>query len=221
MKRIIEISGDGSHTLFVPELDEHYHSTRGAIQESLHVYIEAGLRRCDKQVVELLEIGFGTGLNAFLTLLETEKTGTKVNYTAVERYPIGVADIEKLNYAKLLAPSKKNLFMQLHGARWDEWMEITPNFRLKKLQKDVEKLDELQPEVPYDLVYYDAFAPEKQPGMWTPEIFNRLHAHCNDGAVLTTYCAKGAVRRMLQAAGYRVERLPGPPGKREMLRATK
>ncbi len=221
MERILEISGDGSHTLFVPSLNEHYHSTRGAIQESRHVFIEAGLQPCSKQEIELLEIGFGTGLNAFLTLLEAEERGKKVTYTAIERYPLGLDDAKKLNYSEQLVPSREELFLQLHASAWGDRVEITPTFHLKKLNMSVHQLNEFHPETLFDVIYYDAFAPRKQPGMWTREIFERLYALSDKGALLTTYCAKGDVRRMLQAVGYQVERLPGPPGKREMLRASK
>lgn len=221
MERILEISEDGSHTLFVPSLNEHYHSTRGAIRESRHVFIEAGLQPCDKQEIELLEIGFGTGLNAFLTLLEAEELGKKVTYTAIERYPLGLDDAKKMNYAEQLAPTREELFLQLHASAWGNRIEITPAFHLKKLEMDVHQLSEYHPEALFNVIYYDAFAPGKQPGMWTREIFERLYALSDEGALLSTYCAKGDVRRMLQAVGYRVERLPGPPGKREMLRALK
>ena len=221
MQRIIEITEDGSHTLYLPELDEHYHSTHGAIRESLHVYLEAGLHHCHKEEINLLEIGFGTGLNAFLTLLDTEKSGKIVRYTSLEQYPVSIADAEQFNYSKLLDPSKEEIFMQLHSSLWGEWVEMTPAFHLRKLQMDASNLDDFQPETPFDVIYYDAFAPEKQPTMWREEIFNRLYTLSNQGAVLTTYCAKGAVRRMLQSAGYQVTRLPGPPGKREILKAIK
>lgn len=221
MQHIIEVTEDGSHTLYVPELDEHYHSTHGAIQESLHVYLGAGLHHCGKPEINLLEIGFGTGLNAFLTLLDTEKSKKTVTYTTIERYPVSPADAQQFNYSELRDPSREEIFMQLHSSPWEDWVEIIPTFHLKKLQTDAGRLEEFQPEAPFDLIYYDAFAPEKQPGMWTEEIFNRLYALSNSGAILTTYCAKGAVRRMLQTAGYHVERLPGPPGKREILRAVK
>ena len=221
MQRIIEITEDGSHTLYLPELDEHYHSTHGAIRESLHVYLEAGLHHCHKEEINLLEIGFGTGLNAFLTLLDTEKSGKIVRYTSLEQYPVSIADAEQFNYSKLLDPSKEEIFMQLHSSLWGEWVEMTPAFHLRKLQMDASNLDNFQPETPFDVIYYVAFAPEKQPTMWREEIFNRLYTLSNQGAVLTTYCAKGAVRRMLQSAGYQVTRLPGPPGKREILKAIK
>lgn len=221
MQHIIEITEDGSHTLYVPELDEHYHSTHGAIRESLHVYLDAGLHHCSKPEVNVLEIGFGTGLNAFLTLLDIEKSAKTVKYTTLERYPISLADAQIFNYGKLLDPAKEEMFMQIHSCPWGDRVEIAPDFHLKKLQMDASNLDDFQPEAPFDVIYYDAFAPDKQPALWTQEIFNRLYTLSNLGAALTTYCAKGAVRRMLQTAGFMVERLPGPPGKREILRAVK
>jgi|AGTN01.1.fsa_nt_gi Uncharacterized conserved protein len=221
MKTILETTGDGSHTLFVPELDEHYHSTHGAIRESMHVYIDAGLHRCFKPEINVLEIGFGTGLNSFLTLLETQKSNIKVNYTTLERYPISVSDAEKLNYSEIINPLQKEAFLLLHTAEWETWIQMTPFFLLKKQKIDACDLSSFQPEEAFDLIYYDAFAPEKQPGMWSQEIFNALFSFSNSGAILTTYCAKGTVRRVLQQAGFSVERLPGPPGKREILRAVK
>lgn len=221
MQHILKTTEDGSHTLYIPELDEHYHSTHGAVQESLHVYLEAGLHRCNKSEISLLEIGFGTGLNAFLTLLDTEKSSKTVKYTTLERYPVSLIDTKTLNYGKLLDPSQKERFIQLHSSPWEYWVQITPSFHLKKWQMDVSTLDKFQPEALFDVIYYDAFAPGKQPNMWTEKIFSRLYDLSNQGAILTTYCAKGAVRRMLQSAGYQVERLPGPPGKREILRAVK
>lgn len=221
MQHYLEITEDGSHTLYVPELNEHYHSTHGAIQESQHVYLDAGMHHCTKHEINLLEIGFGTGLNAFLTLFDTEKSNKSVNYVSVEQYPIFLDDALNLNYSKLINNAIEDKFMLLHTCAWNEWVEITANFRLKKLDGDGRNTDLFLPDAPFDLIYYDAFAPEKQPDMWTEEIFKRLYSLTNEEGILTTYCAKGVVRRMLQSAGYHVERLPGPPGKREILRAIK
>lgn len=221
MQTTLEITEDGSHTLFVPLLNEHYHSTHGAIQEAEHVFIDTGFRTCPKNEINVLEIGFGTGLNAFLTMLEAEKTGKKTDYTSLELYPIPVADTEKLNYPALTDVSKKDDFLKLHRAAWGEWEQITLYFSLLKLQTDFSDPSKFKPEKTFDVIFFDAFAPEKQPDMWTQEIFNTLYNLSAPRAVLTTYCAKGAVRRMLQTAGFAVERLPGPPGKREMLRARK
>ena len=213
---------DGSHSLFVPQLSEHYHSTHGAIQESRHIYIDAGFCVYSLKQINVLEIGFGTGLNTFLTLLEAEKTNTVVHYTSLELYPIDIETAKQLNYAEhLMDTSKTELFMDLHNAPWNESIEITHNFTLHKIEIDFSNPENLITTDKFDVIYFDAFAPEKQPEMWNQEIFDKLFAMCNMNAIITTYCAKGVVRRMLQCAGFRVERLPGPPGKREILRGRK
>lgn len=218
IQRELQETADGSHTLFIPEMDEHYHSVNGAVQESRHVFIEAGLRHQAKKDITVFEIGFGTGLNAFLTLLDAEKNGRKVDYHSVELYPLEPELVQSLNYGNVICPEKKELFQSLHAAPWNETANITNLFTLHKIQGDNNTCP-----LPagIDLVYFDAFAPDKQPEMWNQEIFNRLYAHMAEGGILTTYCAKGAVRRMMKEAGYSVERIPGPPGKREMLRAIK
>ena len=216
-----EITEDGSHTLFVPGLNEHYHSTHGAIQESMHVFVDAGLRHCAKSEIKVLEIGLGTGLNAFLALVEAEKSSKKIDFTSLEFYPLSITDAEKLNYAGLIDPSKKDVFNELHKAEWEVWNQITLYFSLLKMKFDFSKPSEFSPEKQFDIIFFDAFAPEKQPEMWTQEIFDKIYSVSSENAILTTYCAKGVVRRMLQAAGFVVERLLGPPGKREILRARK
>jgi tRNA U34 5-methylaminomethyl-2-thiouridine-forming methyltransferase MnmC len=216
-----EITEDGSHTLFVPELDEHYHSTHGAIQESMHVFIDAGLRHCVKSEIKVLEIGFGTGLNAFLTLLEAERTGRKIDYTTLEFYPLSIIDAEKLNYVELTDSTKKDVFRELHKVEWGKWSQLTLYFSLLKMKFDFSKPSDFDTENKFDVIFFDAFAPEKQPEMWAQEIFDKIYSISSENAILTTYCAKGSVRRMLQTAGFVVERLPGPPGKREILRARK
>ncbi|MDR0333862.1 MAG: tRNA (5-methylaminomethyl-2-thiouridine)(34)-methyltransferase MnmD [Dysgonamonadaceae bacterium] len=221
MKTEFEITEDGSHTLFVPELNEHYHSTHGAVQESMHVYINAGFRQCTKEEIHVLEIGFGTGLNTFLTLLESEKSDKKIVYTSLELYPVSLADARKLNYASQICPEKADVFLQLHESEWEKKVDINSRFSLLKLNRSVTKNDSLTLDEVFDVVYFDAFAPDKQSEMWSQKIFNDIFSICNPNAILTTYCAKGAVRRMLQNAGFEVERLEGPLGKREMLRAQK
>lgn len=232
MRTILETTEDGSHTLYVPELVEHYHSTHGAIQESMHVFIDAGLRHCNNEHIHLLEIGFGTGLNGLLTLLEAEKLHKKLFYHSLERFPLTETIAMQLNYPEQITmgsatpplQDKKRLtllFHQLHLLPWERATAITPSFTLLKEEGDFSHPEQFQPSRQYELIYFDAFAPEKQPEMWQDKIFRRLYALSSDNGILTTYCAKGAVRRMLQSVGFTVERLPGPPGKREMLRATK
>lgn len=218
MKRELQETADGSHTLFIPEMDEHYHSVNGAVQESRHVFIEAGLHRQEKKDITVFEVGFGTGLNAYLTLLDAENEERSVDYYSVELYPLDPALVRALNYGDMICPEKKMLFTALHSAAWNEPVKITDHFTLHKIQGDNNSCT--LPE-DMDLIYFDAFAPDKQPEMWSQEIFDRLYAHTSEGGILTTYCAKGVVRRMMQKAGYSVERIPGPPGKREMLRAIK
>lgn len=220
MKIELQITEDGSHTLFVPELNEHYHSVHGAIQESKHIFIDAGLRKCSKSEIKVLEIGFGTGLNAFLTALESEENNINISYTALELYPISLSDAKKLNFPKMLNTSKENLFETIHAAKWEEPEVITPQFSIQKHCFDFSIPNNFTTEEKFDVIYFDAFAPEKQPEMWSLQIFQKIYSLCAPDAILTTYCAKGSIRRMLQEVGFHVERLPGPPGKREILRAT-
>lgn len=218
IKRELQLTADGSHTLFIPEMDEHYHSVNGAVQESRHVFIEAGLHRLEREEITILEIGFGTGLNAFLTLLDAEAHQQKIHYYSVELYPLDIDVIESLNYGEIICGGRKDVFRALHGAKWNTSVRVTEFFELHKIQGDSNTCG-LPEQI--DLIYFDAFAPDKQPEMWNQEIFNRLYAHTTEGGLLMTYCAKGVVRRMMKEAGYSVERIPGPPGKREMLRAIK
>ena len=212
------LTSDGSHTLFVAAIDECYHSTHGAIQESRHIFIDAGLKQCTKSEIKILEIGFGTGLNAFMTLLEAESLGKKIHYTTLELYPLDVEKAMRLNYPEELDASKRALFEKIHNAEWDKWIDISNIFSLCKCKADFTQFEFLER---FDVVYFDAFSPEKQPAMWTETCFEKLYEVSNVDAVLTTYCAKGYVRRAMQKAGYVVERLPGPPGKRQILRAEK
>ncbi len=214
----IFITEDSSHSLKHQLLDETYHSMHGAIQESVHTFIDAGLRQSENSPLRVLEIGFGTGLNAFLTFLEAEIKQLQIAYTAVELYPISMEVAESLNYADMLAKDKKDVFYHLHSAPWQEKISISSNFELYKLKAD---FVDLQLSDHFDVVYFDAFSPEKQAAMWTADRFQMIYDACNPHAVLTTYCAKGAVRRAMQSVGFTVERIEGAKGKREMLRARK
>lgn len=215
----IETTADGSQTLYVPALDEHYHSVKGAITESVHIFINTGLKQCKAVQPHILEVGFGTGLNALLTLQEAEETERRLFYTSFEKYPLQMNVVEKLDYPKLVSANAAQYYVEMHKSKWGVWNDITPHFSLRKIESDfvTYPIEEF-----YDVIYFDAFAPEKQSEMWGQDIFDKLFAHLNDGGILVTYCAKGIVRRMLQASGFVVERLAGPPGgKREILRATK
>lgn len=220
MQREIILTADGSHTIAVPELNVAYHSRHGAVQESVHVFIQAGLcyvrsRPEPPGTLRLFEMGFGTGLNAFLTAIEAEKTGTKIHYTAVETSPLSEEETIALNYPEILG--RTELFQQLHQCKWNEDAVLNDFFTIKKVPTELFNFSTAQP---FHVIYYDAFAPSAQPELWTKEVFQKLFSMLEEGGALVTYCAKGDVRRAMLAAGFAVKKLPGPPGKREMLRAT-
>ena len=219
----VKQTNDGSNTLFVPELNEHYHSVHGALQEALHVFIKHGLQPTLENATEpvrLLEIGFGTGLNAILTLQTFLTQNHSVFYDSLEKYPLAEDLIKELHFENfILNPELLDHFYKLHAAPWNENVSITPNFKLQKIHADLE--EQTFPDNYYDLIYFDAFAPEKQPHLWTEAIFRKLAASLKVKGILVSYCAKGSFKRALKAAGLTVEALPGPPGKREMTRATK
>jgi tRNA U34 5-methylaminomethyl-2-thiouridine-forming methyltransferase MnmC len=223
LKREVVITGDGSSTIHLPEWDEQYHSKHGAIQEAYHVFIKHGLQHVynfgETNNLAILEIGFGTGLNAFITLLEADKLKLSIDYFGVEAYPVAMDEIKQLNYPKQLQVSKnEELFKKLHVVGWNESNEISKNFSLTKQNRFFSEINE---KTVYNLIYFDAFGARVQPELWTEKIFQKMFDALIDGGVLVTYAAKGSVRRAMQAVGFKVEKLPGPPGKREMLRATK
>lgn len=215
---IIELTADGSHTLFVPQLNEHYHSVNGAIQEANHVFLDAGLNLCEKNEISIFEVGFGTGLNALLTAKYAQDYGKIIHYTSIEAYPLPMDTIDALNYAQ---KEDSELYRKLHEVEWESEQRISDHFFLKKIEADFTNFDFRQFYNQFDVIYFDAFAPDVQDSMWTQEIFNAMFSICQCGGIMTTYCAKGVVRRSMQSAGFVVERIPGPPGKREMLRAKK
>lgn len=212
---------DGSDSLFLPGLSESYHSKFGAISESRHVFIEAGLKKIfGQKTVSILEIGFGTGLNALLTLAETRAGLNSINYHTIEPFPLPMEILKKLNYTTLPEFMKyHDLFYNLHTSPFNTPVFITDKFQLLKDNRKFQEI-EFDPDH-YHLVYFDAFSPEVQPDLWTSGIFKKLFGLLTSGGVLVTYCAKGMVRRNMKDAGFIVERLAGPRGKREMLRASK
>ncbi len=211
---------DGSHTLFISVPGEHYHSTFGAVQESMHIFIDAGLRQCKKAVLNIFEAGFGTGLNAYLTALEISGTGQAIRYIAVEKYPLPPEIWSKLNYPAFIPGGDPELFQKIHQAAWNQEVKITEYFSILKQSSDLTVCD-FSAFPLFDLIYFDAFSPEKQPELWDIAIFRQLAGHCFPCAKIVTYCAKGVVRRSLSEAGFTPEKIPGPPGKREILRGTK
>ncbi|WP_142783450.1 tRNA (5-methylaminomethyl-2-thiouridine)(34)-methyltransferase MnmD [Changchengzhania lutea] len=229
MIRKIVITGDGSSTIHLPEWNEQYHSKHGAIQEAYHVFIKHGLHhfcigenekeKTKSSEISILEIGFGTALNAYITLLESEKFNLNINYVGVEGYPVSMEEIEQLNYAKELnAEDNRTLFKKIHKSPWDESYMVTPKFSLIKQQKFFSEIKDV---ALYNVIYFDAFGARVQPELWTEAIFKNMFKALKPGGMLVTYSAKGSVRRAMQSVGFKVERLEGPPGKREMLRASK
>lgn len=208
----IELTDDGSATLRSPVFGDFYHSQRGAVGESRHVFVEAGFAASLSNPARILEAGFGTGLNAWLTLLEAARRGRTVEYTGVELYPVPADIAAELGY------TEDERFMAMHRAGWGREERITDDFTLTKLNADLTK-SEIRGI--FDVVYYDAFAPETQPEMWRAELFVKICDAMPSGGILVTYSAKGDVRRALQGAGFEVEKLPGALGKRHMLRAVK
>ncbi|MET0393467.1 MAG: tRNA (5-methylaminomethyl-2-thiouridine)(34)-methyltransferase MnmD [Chitinophagaceae bacterium] len=227
MQRDIILTKDGSHSITVPGMNVTYHSVHGAIQESLHVFIEAGLKNTpwpgSGQPVRILEMGLGTGLNVLLTLIEAEKREQPIHYTALELFPLTPDHLSALNYCEQLRREDlQPLFNQLHHAPWEQETVISAYFTLLKTYSDlVAFAPVLTADTLYQLVYFDAFAPGAQPELWTTAIFSTLFALIAPGGLLVTYCSKGDVRRAMLSAGFAVEKIPGPPGKREMLRARK
>ncbi|CAL2102183.1 SAM-dependent methyltransferase [Tenacibaculum sp. 190130A14a] len=216
MKREIIITSDGSTTIHLPDWNEQYHSKHGAIQEAYHVFIKSGLEVVTNNKVAILEIGFGTGLNCFITFLEAKKP---IEYVGVEAYPVAQDEVEKLNYvAELDAKEHQGVFDKIHKVSWEERHQITTDFQLTKREQFFKDIDDKEM---FDLIYFDAFGARVQPELWTEEIFKKMYEALVPNGILVTYAAKGSVRRAMQAVGFSVERLPGPPGKREMLRATK
>lgn len=219
MEANIQLTHDGSHTIYIPEIDETYHSIHGAIQEAKHVFIHAGLSYfSDKNKINVLEVGFGTGLNAILTYLFANDNQIMIDYQGVEAFPVAEDLINNLNYSDEIQGDIKKVFLSLHEKKWGEKHQLTPYFSLKKMQSKIQALEFNQE---FDVVFFDAFGPRAQAEMWEKEIFVKLFNSLNDGGILVTYCAKGSVKRTLKDVGFKVENLPGPPGKREMTRALK
>lgn len=211
---------DGSSSLLHVGLGETYHSRHGALQESLHVFIASGLHRIPANLIEvsILEIGFGTGLNAWLTWLDKQSAGKKITYTSLETMPLSLDLAGQLSYAQSASRPETDAFRALHACAWNTPLALDNRFVLHKVHT---ALQQYATDTKFNLIYFDAFGPPVQPEMWTIDLFRKIFEMSNPGAVFVTYCAKGQVRRDLQGAGWKVERLPGPPGKREMLRAIK
>jgi len=217
VKREIIVTRDGSTTIRLPEWDECYHSTHGAIQEAYHVFIKSGLSQFGNEPVSILEIGFGTGLNALITLVESEKANQKIDYTGIEAFPVTFDEALAMNYSSLLG-SDENLFRLLHECEWEERVNITSNFSLTKINRKFQDIDFTEK---FDLIYFDAFGFPVQPELWTEDIFRIMFRAMKKKGLLVTYAARVIIKKNMESAGFKVGKIPGPPGKREMLLAFK
>ena len=220
LKKQIVKTQDGSNTIFIPEFDETYHSTHGAIQESLHVFVSSGLKfKTELNDINVLEVGFGTGLNALLTFIHSEETNKNIKYTSLEAFPLKWNLVSKLNYIDIIFNGKYFAkYKKMHTCCWESFYILSPNFMLRKHNM---KLQNVLFENEFDVIYFDAFAPRVQPELWTERVFTSMYMALKPGGVLVTYCAKGSVKRTLIRVGFDLQSIPGPPGKREMSRAIK
>ena len=212
----IKLTGDDTKTIWLPKLNESYHSMHGAWNEGQHVFIVNGISNCEATPIRALELGFGTGLNALLCALYAIKNKSLLYYHSLERYPLGQAIHKQMHYENKLDADFSNLYKLIYQASWEEEVHVDPFFNLKKMNKD---FFDFKSEELYDIILYDAFAPDKQSELWTKQALERAFDLIKEGGFLTTYCAKGSFKRMLKTIGFHVETLDGPPGKREMTRA--
>lgn len=219
LEREILHTQDGSTTIHIKEWNECYHSKHGAIQEAKHVFIKNGLALFPNQSLSILEIGFGTGLNAFITYLEAKELGQTIDYVGVEAYPISEQELQSMNYlTELDALDSKNIFDKMHSAKWEDKIELSDTFSLTKRKQFFQDIDDIEK---FDLIYFDAFGYRVQPELWSTEVFAKMYKALKPNSVLVTYAARGVVKRSMVEVGFTVEKLAGPPGKREMFRARK
>lgn len=219
MKREIIKTLDGSTTIYLDDWNESYHSRHGAIQEAKHVFIKNGLSVFENEPINILEIGLGTGLNAFITFIEGNKKKQKIDYVGIEAYPVDINEILEMNYVRELeADDFANIFQKMHESDWNRKIEITSDFTLTKRKQFFNEIDDQES---FDLIYFDAFGYRVQPELWSTEIFQKMYNSLKPNGVLVTYAARGVVKRSMISVGFTVEKLAGPPGKREMFRATK
>jgi tRNA U34 5-methylaminomethyl-2-thiouridine-forming methyltransferase MnmC len=214
-------TADGSHSLYLEHLDEHYHSVHGAVNEALHVFIKNGLSKVAEttSTIKIFEMGFGTGLNALVTKQFAQNNNLKIDYSAIEAFPLSWDECKPLNYLEQLNALDLAAFFQfIHQVEWNKKTAIDEQFSLHKIHA---KIEDVSLNETFDLIYFDAFGPRAQIDMWTKEIFQKLYNATTNNGVFVTYCAKGQVRRDLESVGYKMERLQGPPGKREMLEGMK
>jgi tRNA U34 5-methylaminomethyl-2-thiouridine-forming methyltransferase MnmC len=217
VKNKLVITNDGSHSIFNPEINECYHSKHGAIVEAEHVFIRNGFSTVNKPYLNILEIGFGTGLNTLLTSQKAIQKEITVDYQTIELYPVIEDNYSKLNFTDLIG-IEQNELLKLHTTQWEKKCKINEFFSLTKFKTDLENYTS---ESKFDIIYFDAFSPEKQPELWTNTIFMKMHNYLKEDGFLVTYCAKGIVKRTMKSVGFKIIVLDGPPGKRQMTKANK
>lgn len=220
MERRLIDTADGSKTLFIPAMDEQYHSVNGALTESNYVFLQQGYCAHPSASPAVFEVGFGTGLNALVTALEANKSKKNTRFVSIEKYPVTPDEIQALDYGSLFSEEAIHLFQEIHRAEWNKEVTVSDHFSLLKINADLTEYDFTE-EQKFDVIYFDAFGPDKQPNMWQNDIFLKIYHACRQDAIFVTYSAKGEIRRKLAACGFSMERLPGPPGKRQMLRGTR
>ena len=218
MKREIIQTNDGSTTIHLPEWNESYHSKHGAIQEAYHVFIKNGLSLFQRQTISVLEIGFGTGLNCFITYVESKKNNQSIDYVGVEAYPVALDEAMQMNYPKEIEETETAIFNQMHECHWEQKNAVSANFTLTKRQQFFQDIKDVDA---FDLIYFDAFGFRVQPELWSEELFAAMFKALKPNGVLVTYACRTSIKNAMLSAGFSVEKLPGAPGKREMLRATK
>lgn len=222
MDRKIIVTGDNSKTLLIPSINETYHSTKGAFNEALHVFIDAGLKKINpNKSIRVFEMGFGTGLNALVTLNHILNEKTEISYTSVEQFPLDYKTVSELNYPALFSNRDEliDYFKLMHEVDWEKEAQIHPRFKLKKIKLNL--IEDKINEPLFDLVFYDAFGPKVQPELWDIPVLKKIYEAMSPGGIFVTYCAQGQFKRNIKAVGFEYEALPGPPGKREMTRAIK
>jgi tRNA U34 5-methylaminomethyl-2-thiouridine-forming methyltransferase MnmC len=218
LKREIIQTKDGSTSIYIPELNETYHSRHGAIQEANHVFIKNGLSLCEGKSISILEIGFGTGLNALITYHEALKSNQMIEYVGIEAYPVSLEDAMKMNYVEEINPALEEIYEQLHASDWEVQKKLNPNFSFLKRKQLFETITDV---AAFDVIYFDAFGFDVQPELWNDAIFKSMYTALKFDGILTTYACRTSIKNSMISAGFTVEKLPGAPGKREMLRATK
>lgn len=219
MEYKIITTSDGSKTIYLPHLDETYHSSHGAVQEAIHVFIKHGIQANEQHEIRVFEMGFGTGLNALLTYVEAEQSNRKIHYSGIEAYPVGVETAMLMDYCSLIGTKHQEKFEELHQTDWDQQHALSDVFSFEKIHEKIEEFIPLQEQ--FDIVFFDAFGPRAQEAMWASSILSKMYDMLKPNGFLVTYCAKGQVKRDLKSLGFTIEALPGPPGKREMTRAWK